>query len=94
LLGLVLMALSLLPAGMISQVSGEIMIVILTLFVIQGLAVVHAIVAKRKMHVVWLVALYVVPLIFLPQLIAAIGILGLIDNWTDFRRRVVAKSDT
>ena len=92
LVSLALMAVSLVPLGELAHAAGEMMIVVLSLYMIQGFALAHAIVAKRKMHVAWLVALYVIPFILLPQLIAAIAILGLIDSWANFRNRVAEKS--
>jgi hypothetical protein len=79
---------SLLPLGEFSHMAGEIVIVILSLYVIQGLAVTHAIVARRQLHVAWLVVLYLVMLFVLPQLMALVAVLGLIDTWVDFRRRI------
>jgi uncharacterized protein YybS (DUF2232 family) len=79
---------SLLPLGEFSHMAGEIVIVILSLYVIQGLALIHAIVARRQLHVAWLVVLYLVMLFVLPQLMALVAVLGLIDTWADFRRRI------
>jgi len=71
-------ALSLLPLGVVSHMAGEIVIVILSLYVIQGLALLHSIVAQRGLHVAWLVVLLV-------------AVMGLVDTWADFRRRLAAK---
>lgn len=81
-------ALSLLPLGVVSHMAGEIVIVILSLYVVQGLAVLHAIVAQRQLHMAWLVVLYLVMLFVLPQLMVLVAVLGLIDTWADFRRRL------
>lgn len=90
--GLVLMLLSMLPLGLVTRIADEMLIVLLGLYVIQGLAIVHAIVARRKLHVAWLAALYVVPFLLLPQLVIVIAVFGLIDSWADFRSRVPAKN--
>ena len=81
-------AVSLLPLGGLSHMAGEIVIVILSLYVLQGLALIHAIVARRQLHMAWLVVLYLVMLFVLPQLMVLVAVLGLIDTWADFRRRV------
>jgi hypothetical protein len=81
-------ALSLVPLGVVSHMAGEIVIVILSLYVLQGLALLHAIVAQRKLHIAWLVVLYLVMLFVLPQLMVLVAVLGLVDTWADFRRRL------
>jgi uncharacterized protein YybS (DUF2232 family) len=45
-------------------------------------------VARRQLHMAWLVVLYLVMLFVLPQLMVLVAVLGLIDTWADFRRRV------
>lgn len=85
---LVVIVLAMLPMGGISNIATEIMMVVLGLYVIQGLAMIHAIVAIRKMHVAWLIGVYMVTFFILPQLIAVVALLGLADTWLDFRQRV------
>ena len=87
-ISLVIIALSLLPLGVVSHMAVEIVIVILSLYVLQGLAMLHAIVAQRKLHIAWLVVLYLVMLFVLPQLVVLVAVLGLVDTWADFRRRL------
>ena len=84
-------ALSLLPLGVVSHMAGEIVIVILSLYVLQGLALLHSIVAQRGLHLAWLVVLYLVMLFVIPHLIVLVAVMGLIDTWADFRRRLAAK---
>jgi uncharacterized protein YybS (DUF2232 family) len=52
------------------------------------MALAQAIVAMRKLHIAWLVGLYVVVFFALPQLMAVVAIIGLADTWFDFRRRL------
>ncbi len=84
-------ALSLLPLGVVSHMAGEIVIVILSLYVIQGLALLHSIVAQRSLHFAWLVVLYLVMLFIMPHLVVLVAVMGLVDTWADFRRRLAAK---
>jgi hypothetical protein len=79
--------LSMVPLGVLSNVASEIMIVVLSLYVIQGLAMIHAVVAIKKMHVAWLIGVYMVAFFILPQLMAVVALLGLVDTWVDFRQR-------
>lgn len=87
-LSLGFVVLSLIPLGVVSHMAGEIVIVILSLYVLQGLALLHAIVAQRKLHIAWLVVLYLVMLFVLPQLMVLVALMGLVDTWADFRRRL------
>jgi hypothetical protein len=84
---------SLLPLDAVAVIADQVLIVLFALFVLQGLAVAHAGAARRKLHVAWLVALYVLALIVLPQLLALVAAVGLVDNWLDLRQRIPAKTD-
>lgn len=72
--------------------------VVISLFMFQGLAVIHSLVAKCKLGSAWLVGVYIVMFFTLTQ--GAIGILivaitGLLDNWVNFRVRLcVDKTDS
>lgn len=90
-LSLGFIAASLLPLGEFSHMAVEIVIVILSLYILQGLALIHAVVARRQLHMAWLVALYLLMLFVLPQLMALVAVLGLVDTWADFRRRISPK---
>lgn len=90
---LVIIVVSLLPLGTVTQLADEVLIVILALYVLQGLALAHAIIAKRKMHMAWLVGVYLLVFFIMPQLVALIAVIGLIDSWLDFRHRVVEKTN-
>jgi len=65
-------------------------IVVIALFAFQGMAVLHALVAQFKMHVMFLVAVYMFLMLLAPTSIKAIGLLGLADTWLDFRNRLSA----
>lgn len=88
LIALAVMGLYLAPLGDVSLAAGDMMIVALSLYLLQGMALAHAIVAMRKLHIAWLVGLYVVVFFALPQLMAVVAIIGLADTWFDFRRRL------
>jgi hypothetical protein len=85
LLSMTVLVLVLVPMGGLTSAAAEMLIVVLSLYVIQGLAIIHAVVAKKKMHVAWLAVSYIMALFISPQLVA---LLGLADTWTDFRRRI------
>lgn len=89
---LLVIVISMLPLGIVAQLADEVMIVVFALFVVQGLAVLHAIVGKRKMHSAWLFGLYALAFFVLPQLMGLIALIGLFDNWLDIRSRVAEKT--
>ncbi len=70
-----------------SSLLGDLVPVLLLLQLLQGLAVIHAIVARSSASVGWLVAVYV--MLALPVVSAqtafTVAVAGLVDNWMNFR---------
>jgi hypothetical protein len=66
--------------GALSQVG-------LLLFMVQGVAVVHGIVAIRAAHRGWLAAMYLLLFILMPMSLFAIALTGFFDHWLDYRKR-------
>ena len=65
----------------------ELAMVGLTLFFLQGVAIVHSVARKMKNPILWLIGFYVI-LIFAPiQMLAAVCVLGVIDTFANFRTR-------
>ncbi len=62
-----------------------VLVVMLTTFLYQGLALAHSW-SKHRKKTGWLVLLYVMMVIF-PQVLGAIALLGVVDNWVDFRKK-------
>ncbi|MEX0430879.1 hypothetical protein [Spiribacter insolitus] len=67
------------PPGLVADVG----LVIGAVFLLQALAVAHALVAARGWHVGWLVGFYLI----LPLLLRPVALLGLADTFVDFRAR-------
>jgi len=78
------MVVSLLPLDKVAAISKDLVIVLVLLYMLQGLAVAHASVAARGVNAAWLVALYFV-LMMVPMVVA---IAGLLDTWVELRGRV------
>ncbi|VAW89080.1 FIG003573: hypothetical protein [hydrothermal vent metagenome] len=72
-------------AGMLA---GNLMIVLVFFYLLQGLAIIHSVVAERKLSVGWLIGLYLAMTIALPQIAALLMLLGVSDSWIDIRRRL------
>ena len=84
---LVLAALAMALPGGLGRFAGELAVIGLALFVFQGLAVVHAIVAQRGASVGWLVGVYLMLLVLGAPATIALAAGGMADTWMDFRRR-------
>jgi hypothetical protein len=56
-------------------------------FALQGIAVAHALVRSNKAHRGWLVALYIVLLLFMGPAVLLLAMVGVLDNWFDFRSK-------
>lgn len=60
--------------------------VLLVLFAFQGIAVVHAIVRERQKSTAWLVVMYVLLVLILPQMASLLATLGITEQWFNFRK--------
>lgn len=65
-------------------------LVTVALYLLQGLAVVHGVIAARGMARGWLVGLYILGVILPPQVIVGLALVGVADAWGDLRRVAVA----
>jgi len=54
--------------------------------IFSGIALMHAVVAKKKLSSMWLVTFYI--LLMLPVVVQILVLLALIDSWYDFRSRL------
>ncbi|QQS55248.1 MAG: DUF2232 domain-containing protein [Candidatus Competibacteraceae bacterium] len=84
---LALLALALFGAALLSgwPVLSNLVLVLGTLYSVQGIAVAHALVFKLRLSPAWLLLLYLLLVPLLSQLVMALGIA---DAWADFRTRV------
>ena len=63
-------------------------VMLFPLFLLQGLAVAHEVVARTAMSRAWLVALYLLLFFAMPYAELLIGLVGLSDRWLGFRTRI------
>ena len=68
-------------------VAGQVTLVLVVLYLIQGLAVVHGTAGKRELGWQWLALVYVL-LVLVPYTIPVVAALGFLDTWLDVRRRL------
>lgn len=82
----VIMAISLTPVSTSLSILTDCLFVLLVVFTLQGLAVVHAIVHDKQKSKAWLVAIYVMLALMMPQLMIILATLGVLDQWFNFRK--------
>ncbi len=82
-----LMGLTLTPLSDTLTLLADCLPVMLVAFGIQGLAIVHAIVKLRQKSKAWLVTMYVLLVLMLPQMVMMLATLGVLDQWFNFRKR-------
>jgi len=83
---IVLMVISVLPVqGSLSFVV-DCLPIALTVFALQGLAVIHAIVKQQQKQKFWLIAVYVLLVVMMPQMVVILATLGVLEQWMNFRR--------
>jgi len=71
-----------------SQLVTMLMLVILALYLMQGLAMIHGLLALKQANKFWLVGLYFI-IFIMPQLvILPVAVVGLTDAWVDYRQRL------
>lgn len=56
-------------------------------FFLLGLAVVHATLGSTGAGTAWLIAVYLLLFVVMPQAVLMLALIGLLDVWIDFRRR-------
>jgi uncharacterized protein YybS (DUF2232 family) len=82
----VVTALSVSPLSQGFSVIVECMPVLLAIFAIQGLSVAHAIVKQRQKRSFWLVVIYVLLIVMMPQMVALLAMIGVLEQWLNFRK--------
>ena len=80
--------LSSLGTGAFQAFGQDAMVLIMALFSLSGLALVHAVVAFKKLPKAMLAIMYLMAVFLLPQIVVVLAAAGLTDSWLDFRRRL------
>jgi hypothetical protein len=90
---LAVLAITLLNKGETGQIATECLMVILVIYMIQGLALAHHLAARYGAHIAWLIALYGLLLVALPQVGTALAAAGFAETWLNFRKPLNAASN-
>lgn len=88
LFAVVTMVIAMSPLGETLTVFKDCLPLMLMLFALQGLAVVHAMVKLQQRHKVWLIAVYALLFIVMPQMLALLAVTGVLEQWFNFRHRL------
>lgn len=87
--GMVLIALAMVvKEGMLGQIFTGMAVVVAVVFIFQGLAIAHYFAAVRKLKGVWLYMLYLMMMVLMPYELFLIALIGLSDNWANYRMRI------
>lgn len=77
-----------LPVAGLATVAADVVFTLVVIYLLQGLALIHAAVHITKARRTWLVVLYGLFLFAAPQLIMLLALLGWLDTWIDIRARL------
>jgi hypothetical protein len=86
LLTIVLMVIAVSPLRESLSLLVDCLPVALTVFTLQGLSLVHAVVRQQQKHKFWLVAVYVLLVVMMPQMVVLLATVGVLEQWMNFRR--------
>lgn len=89
----IMMVITVSPLGDDVELIQSILPVVLMVFALQGLAVVHSIVRQRQKHIFWLIAVYVLLIVVLPQMLVLLAMVGVLEQWFNFRRLSIEKGE-
>lgn len=81
----VVLLLSLIDRGAIGGFATDLAMVGIVLYLFQGLALIHGMVAAFRANVFWLVGLYALMVLASPQMVLLLSAMGFADTWFDFR---------
>ena len=87
------LAVSVLDKGLAGQIAAELLVVLLVLYMIQGLALAHRMAARFHAHVAWLIALYALLFVALPKVAIVLAAAGFAATWLNFQVPLKALDD-
>ena len=74
-----------------SDLAIMLVLVVLSIYLIQGLALIHGVIAGRGVNKAWLLGFYIM-MFLLPHLVLMpLAVFGLTDTWIDFRKRLTVR---
>jgi len=87
-IALALLALGNFTGGAVSRTALDLLFLLGAVYSLQGLSLVHAVVAATGAHVAWLAGMYALMLFALPQMALVLSAAGFVDSLMNFRARL------
>jgi hypothetical protein len=84
---LTVIALAQVPVAGLAPLASDLVPTLLVVYLLQGLALAHAVAKRRQAQRGWLIGLYLLLLFAAPQLVPLLALLGWLDAWIDVRAR-------
>lgn len=78
--------------GTVAPVATDMLFTVLLVYLLQGLALAHALVQRLQAQRGWLIGLYVMLLAAAPQVVPLLALLGWVDAWVDMRNRIPGRN--
>lgn len=72
----------------------NLVLLVMVVYALQGIAVVHGVIARARLPRFWLVGFYVLMLFIPPHVLTLVSVLGISDAWLDFRERIKPPAKT
>lgn len=85
-MGLFTVGLGIAAVLMKTDVTFSLLLVISSVYLMQGSAIMHAVFASKQLNAVWLYLVYIL-MLFVPHIVVLLAFIGLVDTWIDIRRR-------
>ncbi len=63
------------------------MLLMVSMTLVQGIAIMHGVIAKRQLSRGWMFGFYVL-LLLIPQVMIILTVMGLLDAWVDIRKKI------
>ncbi|NOQ81711.1 MAG: DUF2232 domain-containing protein [Methylophaga sp.] len=92
-LTIILMVVAISPMSEMFAIVQDCLPVVLAVFALQGLSVIHAVVRLQQKHKFWLVAVYVLLIVILPQMLVFLAMIGVLEQWFNFRRSSIERDE-
>jgi hypothetical protein len=79
--------------GLLAELATSVLVVLAVVALFPGIALVHGLVAKKGGNIIWLVLLYALLIIAMPQTVAVLAMVALLDAWLDFRGKTTPQAN-
>ena len=87
LVSLLTLAVGMAGKGWASEAAANVLIVLVSAYLLHGLGLLHGVVARKKINVGWLISVYALTLIWPPATLL-LGAAAFVDSWMDIRARL------